>query len=120
MVRPTEQDRESVAITHVRISPATKALLDRLKTEGGYRTHNVALINLLTRKQQDLQPQPQQLDRQRQSSTTITITRDMLQRPDVNKLISSASKEIYHKYVSPRQRTVRLPVSGNRVKRFTD
>ena len=47
MVRPTKQDRDSVAITHVRISPKTKAMLDKLKVEGGYKTHDEALLNLL-------------------------------------------------------------------------
>ncbi|MFZ0328670.1 MAG: hypothetical protein WBP64_06310 [Nitrososphaeraceae archaeon] len=53
MVRPTRKARDSVAITHVTISLKTKRLLDKLKTEGGYKTIDEALLNLLA--QQKLQ-----------------------------------------------------------------
>ena len=85
MVRPTKQDRDSVAITHVRISLKSKAMLDKLKVKGGYRTHDEALLNLLAKPQPTEQP--------------LTVI-DLLQRSDVNKLINATSKEIYHKYVS--------------------
>ena len=100
MVRPTRQDRESIALIHVRISLRTKTLLDRLRIGGGYKTTDEALLDLL----QSMQTQTQSQSTKQMQRQSLTITRDMLQRPDTNKLISSASKEIYHKYVSPGQR----------------
>ena len=44
MARPRS---ENSALTHVRISFKTKALLDRLKLEGAYRIIDEALTNLL-------------------------------------------------------------------------
>ena len=86
MVRPLKTDRESIALTHVRISPKTKALLDRLKAEGGYKTHDEALLSLI------LSPG--------QPSKALTIT-NLLNRPDVNKLISDTAREVYHNHVKP-------------------
>ena len=91
MVRPIKQDRESIALTHVRISFKTKALLDKVKLEGNFRTHDQALLSLLLL----LSPT--------KPSKALTVT-DLLQRPDVNKLLTSVSNDIYHNHVKPRPR----------------
>ena len=44
MVRPLKQDRGSIALTHIRVSQSTKALIDRLKVK-----HNLQNIDSVLR-----------------------------------------------------------------------
>ena len=117
MARPLKPDRDSIAITSIRVSPKVRQLLHDLRLKHGFTTIDQVLRYYLP---SDVSENKAIFHSAKEIYDLTRNNRDMLQRPNVNKLISSASKEIYHKYVSPRQRTVRLPVSGNRVKRFTD
>jgi hypothetical protein len=110
-------DSDKAAITHIRISLKTKALINRLKVEHGYQTSDQVLANLLP------QPQPHNLKQlvfkldkhdspqaqpQLQLTTQPVITKDMLlQRQDLNKLISATAKELYHDHVKPKQQRQR-------------
>jgi hypothetical protein len=94
MVRPTLQDRDSIALIHVRISLKTKELLDRLKLEEGYKTYDQALLSVLFPRLGGF------IDK---SAKPLTIN-DLLKRSDVNKLIGETSRALYHNHVKPGSR----------------
>jgi hypothetical protein len=94
MVRPTLQDRDSIALIHVRISLKTKELLDRLKLEEGYKTYDQALLSVLFPRLGGF------IDK---SAKPLTID-DLLKRSDVNKLIGDTARELYHNHVKPGSR----------------
>jgi hypothetical protein len=48
MVRPRKTDRDSVAMTHVRISSATKRLIDELRLKHGFKTTDAVLKRYLS------------------------------------------------------------------------
>ena len=84
MVRPKRLDEDSVALTHIRISLATKQLLDQLMEERGHKTTDELLRTLLLQAQAQPQTSPS-----KPSNEDILATRHRL----VDRIIKSVASK---------------------------
>lgn len=76
MVRPSKKDRDSVALTTIRVSLKTKARLDQLKQAGGYKTTEELIQFLLSSQSQgQLSVKPTRQDIMRATHDNKTFDR---------------------------------------------
>jgi hypothetical protein len=102
MVRPLKADRGSIALTTIRVSPKVRQLLHDLKLKHGFATTDQVLRYYLPSNVADNRP----IFHSAREIYNLTkrqpdITRDMLQHPEVDKLIKSVSKEVYRRSQTP-------------------
>lgn len=83
MVRPKKADRGSIAKTHVRISLATKRLIDELRQKHGFTTTDQVLQYYLLF--------PYNAEKPRSDADAAATT-----TAAANEYISSISKDLYH------------------------